>query len=684
MKTKRLFASFLSLALALPLSMTGCQKQADNIDDQSSIRQNVTLNMYILTEKETDPEQAKAVQMAINEILLPNYKTTMKINYLTEDEYWDTIDKAEADTIAYEEQLAAEAAAAKAAAKEANLNKNKKDQKDEADAEDTKTEEQVDQEFNNLIDDVFESDDIVLDHPQIDIFVVNSPEKYASLVNDGRLAALDQYITLENKTLTSYVYPTFFTGAKLSTTQIYGVPVNKPIGEYEYFVFNTELLNKYGYSADDMKTFDSLEGYLSVISANEPGVVPLAHAEEPQFFEYYETEGGAMGIGSDLVLRSTFSDGYAEEVKDHFATIRRYRTAGYLPAEYVDGTPFAVDIRRGCGYSPEKWSREEGTDYTCTVYKRPMAKNGNTLDSIFVVSAQSKNPSRAAEIISLFNTNAELENLLQFGIEGTHYYLNSETGKIRVNPNGGYVMNNNYTGNFYLKYDLDGEENHLEAYKQQTLDSLVSFYYGFVPELTLQDELTLEEANRIALEYYPGLLRGDYDVDATFAQINARLSAIDVSSEISAMLRENPALENERFIYSYDEKKNADDTEEEDPVDETPDDTAAEGDAAEGDAVETVDREISVEEGNGAFERTVKSIDDLLYKFTSTPGGSAIFSLQQGVTSKYMKKENGNAYVAEKVKDDLLVYGDDVETETDAEAGIVTDTTTADGTEAAE
>ena len=30
------------------------------------------------------------------------------------------------------------------------------------------------------------------------------------------------------------------------------------------------------------------------------------------------------------------------------------------------------------------------------------------------------------------------------------------------------------------------------------------------------------------------------------------------------------------------------------------------------------------------------------------------------------------------------MYGDDVETETDAEAGIVTDTTTADGTEAAE
>ena len=42
------------------------------------------------------------------------------------------------------------------------------------------------------------------------------------------------------------------------------------------------------------------------------------------------------------------------------------------------------------------------------------------------------------------------------------------------------------------------------------------------------------------------------------------------------------------------------------------------------------------------------------------------------------------SFFAEKVKDDLLMYGDDVETETDAEAGIVTDTTIADGTETAE
>lgn len=686
MNMKRFLGTFLTLAMTVPLCLTGCQKEADDIDKQSSIRQNVTLNMYILTEEETDPEQAKAVQMAINEILLPEYKTTMKINYLTEDTYWDAIDQMEADTIAYNEKVAAEQAAAKEAAKQANLNKNKNTAKKEETAEPEVSEEQVDQEFNELIDDVFENDDIVLENPQIDIFVVNSPEKYRELVDDNRLVALGQYITLENKTLTSYVYPTFFTGAKLSTSSIYGIPVNKPIGEYEYLVFNKELLDKYGYSAQDMKTFDSLEQYLSVIASSEPGVVPLAHAAEPQFFEYYQQEGGAVGIGSDLVLRSAFSEGYADEVKAHFATIRRYKQAGYLHESFSEGTPFAVDIRRGYAYSPEEWSEAEGTEYECVVYKRPIATNDNTLDSVFVVSAQSKNPSRAAQVISLFNTNAELANLLQYGIEGTHYYLNNDTGKIRINPTGGYYMNNNYTGNFYIKYDLDGEENHLESYKQQNLDSLISLYYGFVPELTLQDELVLEKANAIALEYYPGLLKGEYDVDAAFAQINARLAEIDVSADIAAMLKNNPELEDERLIYSYDEKKHKKEEDEVVSAEETAEpeteDVADEGEAGENPEENTVDREITAVEGNSLFEQTVKSVDDLLYAFTGTPGGSAIFSIQQNVTAKYLKKDNGNNYVAETAKDDLLVYGDGVETETLEEAGIVLDTEAGDDTDA--
>ena len=101
MNMKRILSALLVLTMIIPVALTGCKKEADELKE-TSIRQNVTLNMYIVTEDETDPEQAKAVQMALNEILLPDYKTTVKINYLTSDVYWEEIDKAEAATIEYQ------------------------------------------------------------------------------------------------------------------------------------------------------------------------------------------------------------------------------------------------------------------------------------------------------------------------------------------------------------------------------------------------------------------------------------------------------------------------------------------------------------------------------------------------------------------------------------------------------
>lgn len=670
MNMKRILSVLLVLTMVIPMCLTGCQKEADDLKE-TSIRQNVTLNMYIVTEEETDPEQAKAVQMALNEILLPDYKTTVKINYLTSDVYWDEIDKMEADTIAYQEQLEAEAEAAKKAAQEANMNKGKNDNKktEEDEAEDLEAE--VEEEYNELVDQVFEQDDIVIENPQIDIFLVNSPEKYSELIKDERLAPLDSYITLENKVIKSYIYPTFLAGAKLGGNVTYGIPVNKVIGEYEYFVFNKELLDKYGFKAEDMKTFDSLGQYLAVIAANEPGVVPLAHSAAPQFYEYYGEEGNALGLTSNQIIASAFDENNDPEVKNHFRTVRSYKLAGYIPDNYVEGTKFAVDIRKGYADSPSKWSEQDGTEYVCEIYKRPLATNNNTLDSVFVVSAQSRNPQRAAEIIAHLTTEPELVNILQYGIEGTHYYLNSETGKVKINPNGGYYMNSNYTGNEYIKYVLDGEENRVEAYKQQNIDSLVSLYYCYVPTLTLTDELVLARANEIAQRYYPGLVAGIYDVDSVFAEINAQLLAIDVTSEINAMLAENPELPNERMIYSYDETPGVEPEEEAEEVEEpavSEENTDAENADTETETdepeIEIPEREAGSEAGQTPFDQMVFNVDDMFYEFICTPGAASILALQAD-TIQYYNIENQNVVETKEAENELkeLVSADEDESD---------------------
>lgn len=654
MTTKRILSALIALVMTVPMLLTGCKKQADDIDSQKSIRQNITLNMYILTENETDPEQAKAVQMALNEILLPDYKTTVKINYLTEDNYWSEIDKIEAETKQYLEELEAKEAAEKEAAKQANID-GKKEETEEVDTEELEAE--IDAEYNELIDQVFDQDDIVLENPQLDIFLVNSPEKYKELIEDERIIAIDSYMTLNSKVLKSYIYPTFFTGAKLGTLSTYGIPNNKVIGEYEYLVFNKELLDKYGYSSENMKTFDSLAGYLAVIAANEPGVVPLAHGAGPQFFEYYGEEGSALGLTSSQIIMSAFSEKADETVKNHFKTVRRYKLAGYIPDNYVEGTKFAVDIRKGYADSPEIWSAAENTEYVCEVYKRPLAKTENTIDSVFVVSSQSRNPQRAVEIISYLTTDPNLVNTLQYGIQDTHYYYNRESEKVKVNPNGGYFMNDNYTGNQYIKYVLNGEENRLEAYKKQNLDSLVSLYYGYVPDLTLTDELILEQANSIAKSYYPGLVAGIYDVDSVFASINYALESIDVSATVAQMLEEKPDLMNERYIYSYDEVKTEQEDETGSELSEETAESAPEQDSEIADEIlndeSVVEREEAEEaEFSSAFAKMVFTVDDLFYQFICEPGAAEIIALQ-AVTTKYYNIENQNNVEEKKTKNEL-------------------------------
>ncbi len=649
MKIKKLLAILLSAVTVLPALLTGCSNDEDEISE-SSIRQNVTLNMYILTEEETDPEQAKAVQMAINEILLPDYKTTMKINYLTEDNYWSEIEKMELETIAYHEQLAAEAEAARQAAKEANKNSNKNKKEEEVDLEEVEAE--IEEEFNELVDQVFEQDDIVIENPQIDIFLVNSAEKYSQLINEKRITAIDQYITLENKELTSYIYPTFLVGAKLGTSSTYGIPVNKPIGQYEYFVFDKELLAKYGYKAEDMKTFDSLSQYLSVIKANEPGVVPLAHAAAPQFYEYYGEEGSAIGVLDYQMIVSSYGEGADSVVKSHFSTIRNYKLAGYIPENYTEGTRFAVDVRKGYSYSPAKWSEEDGREYETVVYKAPVATNANTLDSVFVVSSLSKNPSRAVEVIKLLTTDPEITNLLQYGISGTHYYFDSDTETVNVNQNAGYFMDTNYTGNAYIKYPLKGEVNHKADYIKQNLDSIASLYYCFVPELTAENAILIEKANEISLRYYNGLMSGIYDVDSVFADINAQLAALSVSdSEVEAYYKAHPELL---------------------PEEETDE---AEASAETSDASETVEDAEVVERpesaATSAYEQMVLDLDEQFLDFiTRTPANSGLTALQQKSLEMF-NPDNANNYSENVEKSDILIFGEEEIEEVEKETTVI-------------
>lgn len=500
------------------LATAGCSKKGNN--DESEKSGIVTLNMFILTEEETSQSAAREVQMAINEITVPQYKMLVKINYLTEDAYWDAVDAAEKDTVSYvaEEIELLEAAEDGEAAVEGEEN-----------AEEKKTEVKDVSElsFNEAIDYVFEIEDVELTKPQIDVFVVNDYNKFLELVEDGRVAEIDT--KYDRKVLTKYIHPTILGTASVDG-KTYGVPSNFAMnGQYEFLVFNKNLLDKYGYSVHDLRKIEDMGDYLSLIKNNEPGYYPISDLPEMAGVELYDdilfSLSPLTSISSSCYPLYLNNNAYM----DYLKKTASYRENGYVAAyNGVKNAKYAIEYVTSDTLIDREWTDENGTTYQAYLYDIPRVTNEEAFASAMCVSAYSVQKSKAAELIELFNTDSELANLLQYGIAGKHYREeNGVVSFIDTEPENTYRMDNLITGNTYIKYATEEDAGYVEHAKAANLSTAPSAFFGF--DLALDDvnsKSIYECVKAFSTKALEMVANGEMTVDQVFNIASRQLNAM--------------------------------------------------------------------------------------------------------------------------------------------------------------
>lgn len=465
----------LSLLLALlmvvsTVAFTGCSsdEEKEGTTANTSTREIIALNMYIITEEETTKEAAAQVQMAINEILLPNYKTLLKINYLTEDEYWPTVENALEETDP----------------SELVINTNAK----------VVGTEKMD--FTQMIEYIFQdtTTDIELNQPQIDIFVVNDHEKYVELANDGKLKGLNEYINYDSKILSTKIYPTIMTAAKVGN-ETYGVPTNFGMehGEYTYLVFNEDLVKEYGFEVKRLTNYsdNNFAKFLASVKADHPDVWPISEPLSVAGLEYYEGDPAFIAVAGQFNYMASGSTPslLTKAYTDNIRKTAEYQSLGYFPAEgNADANArYAIKVEKSTELLDEpeqkRWVGEDGATYVRYLYDIPRLTVEDAFTSAMCVSATSPVPQRAMEIITLFNTNKELANMLQYGIEGVHYEIDERDNSFHYinNKDTGipeYLMDNIITGNTYIKYSPDNDMEYFERSKASNLGAAPSGFLG--------------------------------------------------------------------------------------------------------------------------------------------------------------------------------------------------------------
>jgi len=243
-----------------------------------------------------------------------------------------------------------------------------------------------------------------------DIFLINSPEMMNSLMAGEHLADLTDF--LQGKT-----YGTLNAQIAASLLDASAIMVG---GVDRYFCLpNNHVVGRYDSASDTVANNESAYEFL-IINKKAAQCFYLGSQSQLDSFTSYE---------STEALRAEM-DAHPE--------------LGYVSSECVEGVSGNyVDI-----------AAYKSAGYACNILKYPSATVTGAYSAAFGInSALSADAERAMEILFAINTDTELRNYLQFGIQGTNYVFDDNDAVVRNSDgNSVYYMDPLYTGNVFTMY----------------------------------------------------------------------------------------------------------------------------------------------------------------------------------------------------------------------------------------
>lgn len=538
---KSLLALLLTLIMCLAV-FTGCassEKEDENLLNNETETQALTLTLYAPTKGTTTDKEVKVVQEAFNYITQAKFNTNVVLKLIPEDEY-ESVIQSTIENIHKEEEAAESAEQSRLEAERDALLRGETLADEPEEPEETKAEAG--------------NDAPELTYPpekenQLDIFLVNSFETYYQLAINNELAQLDEEISEGSKLLNSYIYPYLLRSAKVDGGT-YGVFNNTVFGGYQYLLLNKELVDKYNYDPEKMKNVASISMFLQEVKKNEPDVAPfLGELEAPII--YWNNQPSIIGA----FVGNAFSASGAVDATSYrpealypgnifnSSAFREWATEYnklYQAGCFVEkteenaNTKFAATVIEGdVTLSPTYWDvygnykkdeygfkyitdEETGIDYYVSVYRRPLATNENVFNAGYVVSSRSEHVDRCMEIITALNTDPQLANIFMYGVKDVHYTIDETTNLIHKTTQS-YAMDIQHVGNIFLLNPSDDMDeywtfmsaNQWENAKNTNREAIMSPFLGyrFNPEKPNEEEL----------------VEGQKYVDMTFEEVYAKV-----------------------------------------------------------------------------------------------------------------------------------------------------------------
>ncbi|MBC6316953.1 ABC transporter substrate-binding protein [Listeria grandensis] len=385
--------------------------------------------------------------------------------------------------------------------------------------------------------------------------------EFVTYSQKGAFMDISPYLDKEGKKMKAELNSQLWKGVTMDD-KVYGVPSNKEIGEQQVYVFNKDLVDKYKMDVSKVNSLADLGPLLKTIKENEPNITPIGGNKDFKPvtpFDYLIDSAVPLPFAVDEYNDTGKIVNFYEQpetiaiLKD----LNGFYKDGYVSKDIATSTdPWSYDkenwfvrIEKYQPYAESIWDKQTNGQYkvvTQPIMKTPIIKNSSVTGAIQAVSVTSKHPKEAVEFLNLLNTDPYLRNLVDKGIEGTHYTELAD-GSIEDLPARveNYSMPTYALGNhFILKRYSDEPKDKWEKFKEFNEESKASPGLGFYFD-SKNVRTEIASITNVCNEFGPALLTGTVDPDEYMPKFKKKLNDAGMKTVMAEMQKQYDAFKKE-------------------------------------------------------------------------------------------------------------------------------------------
>ena len=316
---------------------------------------------------------------------------------------------------------------------------------------------------------------------------------------------------------------------------IYGIPTNKELAVPMYFLYDRGLVEKYDIDISQYPTLESMETLLRTISVEEPEYITLFLANSNVNFasmggyEYVTYADIPLVIRTEDTSATVVNLYETEYCGELLNTLHQYYTAGYINEDASVRTAFSrfsgekvfLRIASGGPESDVSFSSTFGYPIVAQCASDLVVTSESALGGVMAVNARTEYPEECAAFLNAVNTDPDIRNLLNYGVEGIHYELNGD-GQVRYLTDA--YRGVAYTqGNWFILKTVAGENpEKWKVYRVFNDIAIESPLLGFIPDLS-GFTAECDNVSQVCRRYENALMTGTVDPEEFLPKLQEAL-----------------------------------------------------------------------------------------------------------------------------------------------------------------